>query len=133
MIVVDANVLVYLIIQGEHTIQAEIAYNKDSNWIAPFLWRSEVCNVIAGYMRKKLVTLEEAINLFQKAEQILKYNEYLIPSENVLLLVERSKCSAYDCEYVALAKQFDITLVTTDKLILSEFPEDAISLEKFVV
>ena len=31
MIVVDANVLVYLIIQGEHTIQAEIAYNKDSN------------------------------------------------------------------------------------------------------
>ncbi|MBS4027938.1 MAG: hypothetical protein KGZ58_04790 [Ignavibacteriales bacterium] len=63
MIVADANVLVYLIVKGEHTIQSEIAYNKDSNWIAPFLWRSEVCNAIAGYMRKKLVTLDEAITL----------------------------------------------------------------------
>ncbi len=132
MIVVDANVLVYLIAKGEHTTRSENAYKKDSNWIAPFLWRSEVCNAIAGYIRKNLMTLDEAIILLKKVERILKYNEYIVSSENVLQLVNCSKCSAYDCEYVALAQQFGVKLVTTDKLILSEFPDVAITLEKFV-
>jgi len=43
-----------------------------------------------------------------------------------------SDCSAYDCEYVALAQDLDVPLVTTDRQVLREFPKIAVSLEKFV-
>jgi predicted nucleic acid-binding protein len=132
MIVVDANILVYLFLEGEHTSKASNAYEKDSRWISPLLWHSEVCNAVAGYIRKKMITLDDAYVILHKAEQTMKYSEYSIPSEKILQLVARSKCSAYDCEYVALAKEMNVKLVTTDKLILSEFPDVAISLEKFV-
>jgi len=45
--------------------------------------------------------------------------------------VAASTCSAYDCEYVALAEDLKTTLVTTDKQILSEFPMLTKSLKAF--
>jgi predicted nucleic acid-binding protein len=50
----------------------------------------------------------------------------------VLRLVARSNCPAYDCEFVALADAERVQLVTVDRQILHEFPEIAISLNKFV-
>ena len=45
--------------------------------------------------------------------------------------VAESTCSAYDCEYVALAEDLKTKLVTTDKQILRDFPEWAVSLREF--
>lgn len=45
--------------------------------------------------------------------------------------VAASKCSAYDCEYAALADDLDVKLVTTDKQLLREFPGLALSLKSF--
>jgi predicted nucleic acid-binding protein len=44
----------------------------------------------------------------------------------VLELTQRSLCSAYDCEYVALAVQLRTKLVTADKQVLQAFPEVAV-------
>ena len=57
--------------------------------------------------------------------------EILPPSDLVLDLVAASDCSAYDCEYVALARHLDVKLVTTDRKILQNFPETAIELGAF--
>jgi plasmid stability protein len=43
-----------------------------------------------------------------------------------------TKCSAYDCEFVALAHANGVRLLTVDRQILHEFPEVAISLKRFV-
>ena len=43
-----------------------------------------------------------------------------------------TKCSAYDCEFVALAHANGVRLLTVDREILHEFPEVAISLNRFV-
>lgn len=58
--------------------------------------------------------------------------EYAVSSTNVMRLVTKSSCSAYDCEFVALAQDLDISLVTTDKRILKAFPKTAVSLDEFV-
>ena len=131
MIAVDTNVIAYLWIPGTHTANAEVLLKKDSEWIAPLLWRSEFRNVVAGYIRRNLMTRETAIQVVEEAESQMQGKEYSVSSMQVLNLVEKSLCSAYDCEFVALAEDLGVPLVTTDKKILSAFPLTAVSLKKF--
>jgi len=49
----------------------------------------------------------------------------------VLELAVRSRCTAYDCEFVALAKQLGVPLVTSDRQVLAAFPETAVSPDAF--
>lgn len=128
MIVVDSNVLVYLYLPTELTPQAEKLLRTDPEWVAPRLWRSEVRNVLGLYIRQKLVTLEQAYRIQTAAENLLADQEFEVPSYEVLQLVSHSTCSAYDCEFVALAKQLRTKLVTADQKVLKTFPETAVSL-----
>ena len=54
--------------------------------------------------------------------------EFEVHSRDVLGLVRDSECSAYDCEFVALAERLDAKLVTMDKKVLKAFPTRAVSL-----
>lgn len=128
MIVVDSNVLAYLYLPGEHTAAAEALLEKDSDWAAPVLWRSEFRNILAGYMRRKTLTLAQACELQSEAEGLLLGSEFEVDSEAVLELVRDSDCSAYDCEFIALAIKLDTTLFTMDKKLLQAFPKRALPL-----
>jgi predicted nucleic acid-binding protein len=52
-------------------------------------------------------------------------NEQMVDSRAVLRLAMQSRCSAYDCEYVAVAEAAGVPLVTNDRQILKEFPSIA--------
>jgi predicted nucleic acid-binding protein len=128
MIVVDSNIITYLYLPCEFTQYAEELLVSDSEWVAPVLWKSEFRNILAGYVRRKTITFEQAYELQREAESLLSGCEYDIDSLDVLKLVRDSDCSAYDCEFVVLAKHLGIKLVTMDKKILHAFPEIAKSL-----
>lgn len=128
MIVVDSNVLAYLYLPGEYTIAAEALLERESDWAAPILWRSEFRNILAGYMRRKAVSFEQANSLQREAESLLAGSEFEVDSFSVLELVRDSDCSAYDCEFVALAMKLDTKLVTMDKKLLRAFPQHSIAL-----
>ena len=132
MIVVDTNILAYLYLPTAFSEQAELLLLKQPKWTVPVLWRSEFRNVLALYLRKEILTLEQAYDIQTEAENLLAGNEYDVPSLDVLRLVEASECSAYDCEFVALAKRQNTVLVTEDKKILKQFPEITVSLTEFV-
>jgi predicted nucleic acid-binding protein len=131
MIVADTNVIAYLFIPGVHTELAEDALRRDPDWATPLLWRSEFRNVLAGYLRRKLVTFDIVLQIMEQAESLLKKLEHSVSSFKVLELVNRSKCSAYDCEFVALAQDLNVPLITTDNQILNSFPEITDSLKSF--
>jgi predicted nucleic acid-binding protein len=128
MIVVDSNVLAYLYLPGEYSTAAEALLEQDSDWAAPILWRSEFRNILAGYMRRKAITFEQANSLQREAESLLEGAEFELESHAVLELVRDSDCSAYDCEFIALAMKLDTKLVTMDKKLLRAFPKRAIAL-----
>ena len=128
MIVVDSNVLAYLYLPGEYTVAAEALLEQDSDWAAPILWRSEFRNILAGYLRRKAITFEQANGLQREAESLLEGAEFELESPAVLELVRDSDCSAYDCEFIALAIKLDTKLITMDKKLLRAFPKRAIAL-----
>ena len=132
MIVVDTNVISYFFIKGDFTDLAEKAFQKDPQWAAPLLWSSEFRNVLALCMRKEIVDFDTAIQIMTKAESLMRGNEYSITSNSILSLVSQSNCSAYDCEFVALARELNVPLVTMDKDVLKSFKERAVSLERFL-
>jgi predicted nucleic acid-binding protein len=96
------------------------------------LWRAEFRNVLAGYLRRKALTEGEANAAYLNVQKDLGANEYSVPTERIIKLVLGSDCSAYDCEYVALAQDLGVPLVTADKQVLRAFPKIAVSLEKYV-
>ena len=128
MIVVDSNILAYLYLPGEFTEQAEKLLAQDPDWVAPILWRSAFRNILAGFMRRGTLTFEQAYAIQREAEALLSSKEYEIDSYAVLELVRKSDCSAYDCEFVALAVQLGIRLATMDKKVLRNFPEHSFSI-----
>lgn len=128
MIVVDTNILVFLYLPTEWTRMAENLLVKNPCWAVPILWRSEFRSVLALCLRKGLLSLEEAMKVQAEAESLLAETEYESNSADVLRLVTNSNCSAYDCEFVALAQALGVKLVTEDRKILREFPDLAVSL-----
>lgn len=132
MIVVDTNIIGYLFLTGVRSDQAELALRKDPRWAAPLLWRSELRNVLANYLRKGILDLADAQGIMAAAAELMSGREYQVTSLHVLDLVVESACSAYDCEFVALARDLAVPLVTVDRQILDQFPDMAISLEAFV-
>jgi predicted nucleic acid-binding protein len=131
MIVVDVNTLAYLWIPGEMTALAEEALARDPHWVSSILWRSEFRNILAGYLRRGDLDRAAVDRCLSGAESQLAGYEYLIPSGLVMAKVVASTCSAYDCEYVALAEDLKATLVTSDKQILAAFPALTSSLRAF--
>ena len=128
MIVVDTNILAYLYLPSELTDRAEQLLACDPQWAAPILWRSELRNVLALYLRKNMLTLEQAFAVQTEAETLLADNQFEVPSLDVLRLAQTSGCSAYDCEFVVLARRLNVRLVTEDRQVLATFPDVAVPL-----
>lgn len=131
MIVVDTNILVYMTISSEKTILAARAFEKDSQWVAPLLWQSEFLSVLALYLRKGMLTADRASQVLREAHLLLQM-EYRSDPARTLELITQSRCSSYDCEFVALARDLGVRMLTEDRQILEQFSETAISLTEFL-
>jgi predicted nucleic acid-binding protein len=125
MIVVDTNVISYLLLPTPMTPAAEMLYQSDPEWAAPVLWRSELRNVLALYLRKDLLPLNRALAVQEEAERLMSGQEFQVQSNAVLQLAQASGCSAYDCEFIAVARDLGTSLVTADKGLRAAFPDIA--------
>ena len=131
MIVVDTNTIAYFYLNSDKKEIAEAVNTRDPDWLAPLLWKSEFRNVLTLYLRRDLMSIEEVLSLAKQVEEEMAERELAVDSDRVLKLAEATSCSAYDCEFVALAQHLDIALVTNDKRVLKAFPATAVSLEDF--
>ena len=122
MIVADTNVIVYLLIPGLQTAAAERLFSKDPDWIAPRVWLSEFRNAVAVLWRAGAIGTSEARGYVLDAEERMRGRDHEVLATLVWECIERSKLSAYDCEFVALARQLDVPLVTADRRIVAAFP-----------
>ncbi len=131
MIVADTNLVAYLFIDGDRTATARAVMVRDPEWAAPALWRSEFRNIVATYMCRDEFGIEHGLDLLEKAEGLLAGREHVVPSRRILQLAADSGCTAYDCEFVAVAESLGAPLVTSDRQILRSFPDVAVTPEEF--
>ena len=131
MIVADTNLFIYLFVKGQRTIQAETILQQDPAWAAPLLWRSEFRNTLMGLVGRKELELTDVFEVVREAEHWMRGREYSVVSRTVLQLAGQSGCSAYDCEFVSLAMDLEVPLVTSDRQILRAFSRVTVSPEEF--
>ena len=132
MIVVDTNILVYLWLPGRKSEICQKLLIKDPIWYAPSLWRFEFKNVLIQYFRHDLIEKNSLPVIMREVSRFMNQNTYDAKDSLILELASLSECSAYDCEYVSLAKTLTIPLITNDTRILQVFPEIAYSIETYL-
>jgi len=132
VIVVDSNIIAYCWVHGPLTPLAQRVRVKDPDWHVAILWRSEMRNILTGYLRDGSLTRSQIAHIMDATEGALEGSEHLVPSAPVFEIVGKSRLSAYDCELVALASVLTVPLVTADRAVLKAFPEQALTMERFL-
>jgi len=132
VIVVDSNVIAYCWLNTDRTPVAQAVRLNDDDWHVPLLWRSEMRSILAGYVRKGSLEVKQAAQVMDHVERELGGNEHLVESVDVMALVGSTTLSAYDCEFVALAKALGVRLVTEDRGVLKAWPRHALTMEAFL-
>ena len=132
MIVVDVSLIAYLLLGGPDTVLVQRVAKRDPVWAAPLLWRTEFRSVLASFIRHRGLSTEDAWRTHEFAERLMADHEFTVAGDSVLRLIADSNCSAYDCEYVALAQELSVPLVTADKELQRVFKGLAVSPKEFV-
>jgi predicted nucleic acid-binding protein len=131
MIVVDTNLIAGLLVDPAVQPLAEAVLARDPCWSMPLLWRSELRNVLVTHMRHTRLALSVAEDVCARAQTLLAGREHFVEDSAVLRLAAASGCTAYDCEFVALAHELKVPLVTFDRQVLAAFPGTAMHPEQF--
>lgn len=89
-------------------------------------------SILTGYLRDGSLTEPQITRIMGEAESALAGSEHLVPSSRVFEIVGKSRLSAYDCEFVALASVLAVPMVTADKAVLKAFPVNVVTMEAFL-
>ncbi|MBX3745894.1 MAG: type II toxin-antitoxin system VapC family toxin [Verrucomicrobiae bacterium] len=129
MIVVDVSVLFGLVVKRDayHAL-AMGARRRDPDWQATRLFRSEFRSIAAGHLRRG-EPLQNVMAAAANAQLAVTTHE--LTDQEVFAVIQESSLSAYDAEYVALARRLGVVLVTTDREILGHYPNLAVRLQDY--
>jgi len=129
VIVVDVSVVFGLVVTRDDYHRLAVAARKrDPDWQAPRLFRSEFRSIAAGHLRRG-ESLRNVLAASANAQLAVLAHE--VNDQEVFAVIQESPLSAYDAEYVALARRLGSTLVTTDRQILEHYPDLAVRLQDF--
>jgi predicted nucleic acid-binding protein len=126
LIVVHTNVVVPLLVRTEQSAASEQLYALGDEWYAPLLWRSELTSALMAIARRGLINPPQARTALDESNLIIPpEHEVRSDPQDIFALALASGCTAYDCEYIAVAKLLGAPLATWDKHLLAAFPNDA--------
>ncbi len=120
MIVVDANVVAYWAIEGEFTNSARELWRVDSEWMVPMLCRHELANVVATYVKRGAMEVADVADLWSGIELVISGNEIEVDLPSAVAIAIERKLSAYDAQYLLLAEQHGVPLVSQDKKLVKQ-------------
>ena len=121
----------YALIEGDKTVLAQGVARKDPNWVVPSLWRHEFLNVLATCTRGNVFDAHQAEGLWHRALDLLVRSEQAVDGGAALALAVEHSITAYDAQYIALARGLGTQCVTEDRRLVRTFPDTAILMASF--
>jgi len=131
VIVVDVNIISYALITGDKTPLALQVQKRDANWKVPALWRHEFLNILATSTRFGVFDINRAASTWQQAVELLRTAEVAVDMTASLRLAVELKISAYDAQYISLAKRLGVQCVTEDRKLRRACSDVAVSMTEF--
>ena len=122
MLLVDTNIVAYLLIDGDYTDGAQQLRIRDSDWRSEAFLLVEFTNVLASSIARKRMTLSSAEDFLAKAAALFDGKLGRIPHASVLAIAARYRVSAYDGRFLALADHLGSRLVTEDARLRAAAP-----------
>jgi predicted nucleic acid-binding protein len=113
VVVVDTNVLAYLLIEGDRTPQARALYVQDPDWRSEAFLLVEFSNLLATHVRAGALGSKVAQDVLAKAAHTLS-GTVALPHAAALALAVELGVSAYDARFLAVARRLGGKLVTQD-------------------
>ena len=123
MIAVDVNIIVNLFIEGEHSPAAAELYEQGDQWYCPDIWLHEMTNVMSTYVKHGGLSQKKAGQILNNAMAYFLDTTFSMPMTDVLKCSLKYKISAYDAEYILLAKMNKTRLFTVDKKLNKLVPQ----------
>ncbi len=87
----------------------------DPEWAAPPVLLSELRNVMVGLLRRAEIQPWDALDICEDAEAVLGDRVAAVPPGPVLDAAVEGSMSAYDAEFVVLARRLGVPLVSADQ------------------
>ena len=122
MLVIDTNVVVYLLMDGDYTKAAQDLRRRDPDWRSEAFLLVEFTNVLTSSIAAKRMTFSLAQEFLAKAVALLDGKLARIPHPTVLAVSDRYRVSAYDARFLALADHLGRRLVTEDARLRAAAP-----------
>ena len=118
MIVVDTNVMVRFVVGGDRGAEAARLFLGDPEWAAPVILTSELTNVLLGFVRRGSITPDQAKAMCNDAVAVLGPRVVTVSADRVLDVALECGLTAYDAEFVVVARELGVRLATGDSAIL---------------
>lgn len=132
MIVVDANILIYSLIEGDYSPLVHKLRERDMDWRTTGLCLHEILNVLATYQRREILTLAQCKKLLEHAERFMKVAQCEMKMNAALAVAAKYTITGYDAQYVALAQSLNVPLITEDRKLRKAVPGIAFSMQEFL-
>ena len=128
MVLVDTNIIAYLMIRGDRTAAAQQLYERDSDWCSEAFVMVEFSNVIATYVRTRALTQAQGTKLLAESQVHLSTLHNVVNTQ-ALESAMQFGISAYDARFISLAKQLKMKLITEDVKLRVAVPALTMSLD----
>jgi predicted nucleic acid-binding protein len=112
--VVDCNVLVHLLMEGEQTVRARELLRRDADWRSDSFILVEFSNALVTWTRVRGLTSAAAMSVLARAHDVIEPGLRSSTHQDALALAVRHRVSAYDARYLAVARDLGNPLVTED-------------------
>jgi predicted nucleic acid-binding protein len=127
VVLIDTNVLAYLLIEGDRTAAAQELYARDSDWRSEAFALVEFSNFLATQIHAKALTREQGTRLLVGAQALIR-EPISVPHVKALETAAEFGISAYDARFIALAMQMKLKLITEDARLRTAVPTWTVAL-----
>jgi predicted nucleic acid-binding protein len=123
VLLVDTNVVVYLLIHGDHTEAAQELRHRDSDWRSEAFLIVEFTNVLASSIASRRMSAALAQDFLEKAITLLDGKLIRIAHASALSMAVGYHVTASDARFLALAQQLGRRLITEDAKLRAAAPK----------